>query len=194
MLPEYFVVVGALIGFAGGVSYLLATLKGKAKPNRMTWLLWSMFPFIATAAQLQSGVGFSTFAVFASGLLPFLVFCASFINKNAYWRLGRLDYGCGAIAVFGLVMWAVTKDPLMGILFSILADTVASLPTLLKAWQHPETEDGPTYILCLVGNVIALLAVQSAAFEAIGFQAYLSVLCLAMVLAIYRRRFLSGQP
>lgn len=188
MLPEYFAVIGALINFAGGVSYVLATFKGQAKPNRMTWFLWALGPFIATAAQLKSGVGLSTFAVFVSGLLPFLVFCGSFVNKKAYWQLGWSDYGCGALAVLGLVLWVITEDPVMAIVFSILADTVAALPTLWKAWKYPETEDGLTFVLGFVGNFIALLAVQSLAFEAMGFQIYLCALTLAMCVAIYRKK------
>ena len=37
MLDPNFVIVGVVIGFLGGISYLVDTLKGKTKPNRVTW-------------------------------------------------------------------------------------------------------------------------------------------------------------
>ena len=83
MLPEYFAIIGAVIGSIGGLYYLHETIIGKAKPNRVTWLLWGLFPMIIFAAQRAQGVEGLSWASFAAGFTPILILLASFLNKEA---------------------------------------------------------------------------------------------------------------
>jgi hypothetical protein len=83
MLNQNFVIIGALIGAAGSLAYLVDTVKGKIKPNRVSFLLWSIAPFIAFAAQIAQGVGLESLMTFSTGFLPLTVFIASFVNKKA---------------------------------------------------------------------------------------------------------------
>ncbi len=46
---QYLVLLGAAIQMVGVVSYLKDTLKGVTKPNRVTWLLWSIAPLIGSS-------------------------------------------------------------------------------------------------------------------------------------------------
>jgi len=57
MLSQNFIIIGTLIGAVGSIAYLVDTVKGKVKPNRVSFLLWSIAPFIAFAAQIKQGVG-----------------------------------------------------------------------------------------------------------------------------------------
>ncbi len=76
MLPSGFVLVGTLIGAAGSIAYLVDTIRGKVKPNRVSFLLWSIAPFIAFAAQIDQGVGIESVMTFATGFPPFNHFCS----------------------------------------------------------------------------------------------------------------------
>ena len=87
MLPSSFVIIGTLIGAAGSVAYLVDTVKGKVKPNRVSFLLWSIAPFIAFAAQIKQGVGMESVMTFGTGFLPMTVLAASFVNKKAEWKV-----------------------------------------------------------------------------------------------------------
>jgi hypothetical protein len=57
MLDEKFVILGIIVGFIGSLSYLIDTIKGKTKPNRVTWFLWALAPLIAFTAEIKQGVG-----------------------------------------------------------------------------------------------------------------------------------------
>jgi uncharacterized membrane protein YccC len=109
MLNHNFVIVGTLIGAAGAFVYLWQTIKGKVKPNKVSFLLWSIAPMIAFAAQINQKVGLESLMTFSTGFLPFLTFIASFINKNAEWKLTRFDLACGILSVVGLILWLITK-------------------------------------------------------------------------------------
>ncbi len=176
MLPESWAIVGALIGSLGGCYYLAETLAGRAQPNRITWLLWGLFPMVIFVAQRAQGVAGVSWASFVAGLTPLLVVAASFFNRNAYWKTEPRDYGLMAAAVLGLLLWALTDQPNLALLFSLLADGLASVPTLLKSYRHPQSESWVAYAVSAVGFGISLLSVQTHTFETTAFVAYLFLL------------------
>ncbi|MBI5221652.1 MAG: hypothetical protein HY979_02515, partial [Candidatus Magasanikbacteria bacterium] len=74
-MVQYLVIVGAVAQLYGVSSYIKETLTGGTKPNRMTWLLWSLAPLIGVAAAIFDGVSlFAILPVFMAGFGPLLVF------------------------------------------------------------------------------------------------------------------------
>lgn len=185
MIDERFTIIGSVIAIIGGLSYLVATIKGKVKPNKVSFLLWSFAPLIAFAAQMKEGVSFFLALItFVAGIEPLSIFIASFFNKKAEWKINGLDLACGAMSILGLILWQITKTVNIAILFSILADGMASLPTLIKSFKHPETELAWTYFTTVISAVITLLAVKEYTFANIGFTVYLLVVCLIISLLV----------
>jgi len=52
---KYLVFVGMIIPLIGTGVYIKDMLKGKAKPNKVTWLMWGIAPLIAAFAALTAG-------------------------------------------------------------------------------------------------------------------------------------------
>ena len=173
MLPSGFVIIGALIGAAGSAAYLVDTVKGKVKPNRVSFLLWSIAPFIAFAAQINQGVGLESVMTFGTGFLPMTVFAASFVNKKAEWKVTRFDLVCGFLSIIGLALWLVTKVGNVAILFSILADGLAAVPTIVKAYRYPDTELAWPWLATVFGVVLTLLTLSEVTFANSGFIIYI---------------------
>lgn len=175
MLPSYFAIIGAIIASIGGLKYLYDTVFGNTKPNRVTWLLWALFPIIIFVSQRSQGVSLGLWATVAAGFTPALIFLASFINKKAYWKTELLDYICLGLAIVGITLWAVTDQPNVAILFSILADLAAAVPTIIKSAKHPESESWQAYTISCVGFLLTLLAISDFTFESAAFVIYLTV-------------------
>ena len=178
MLNRNFVIIGTLIGSSGAVAYVWDTIKGKVKPNRVSYLLWSIAPMIAFAAQIKQGVGLESLMTFSTGFLPLLTFTVSFVNKDAEWKLTRFDVVCGFLSVVGLILWLITKVGNVAILFSILADGLAALPTLVKAYKHPETEIAWPWLATCFGVVLTLLTLQELTFANCSFIVYIFIVDL----------------
>ena len=173
MIDERFVVVGAVLVTIGGVSYLIDTLQGRNQPNKVTWLLWGVAPLMAFAAQVSEGVGIAAVATFAVGAMPLAIFAASFVNQRSVWHTTAFDLVCGVLSVLGLLLWAVTSDANLAILFAIFADFAAAVPTIIKAWRHPETESSVFFWLGIVNASIGLLIVDEWSFENYAFIGYI---------------------
>jgi hypothetical protein len=173
MLNSNFIIVGTLLGAAGTVAYLVNTVRGRVRPNRVSFLLWSVVPMIAFFAQIKQGVGLVALMTFSTGFLPFTVFIASFFNKNSEWKLTMFDLTCGILSVAGLVLWMVTKVGNIAILFCIIADGLAAVPTIMKAYRYPDTEIAWPWIATSVGVILTLLTLSKWTFANSGFILYI---------------------
>lgn len=184
MINENFIFLGFAIGLAGGASYIVDVVKGKVKPNRVSWFLWAIAPFIAFAAQVKQGVGLESVLAFSAGFIPLLTFLATFINKKSIWKLTKFDFICGGLSLLGIFFWLITKNPNVAILFAILADTLASLPTIIKSWKEPETENYWVFLAYGINAGIALLIIKTWSFASASFSIYILLICILLTALI----------
>jgi hypothetical protein len=180
MINQNFVILGAIIATMGSLSYLIDTIKGKVKPNRVSFLMWSLAPLIAFIAELKQGVGLQSLMTFEVGFLPLTIFIASFFNKNAKWKLTRFDLTCGILSLIGLILWYLTASGNVAIVFSILADGLAALPTIVKSFSFPETESSWTYFTGTLSAAITLLTVKVWDLANAGFPLYILIVTLVI--------------
>ena len=180
MINQNFVILGAIIATMGSLSYLIDTIKGKVKPNRVSFLMWSLAPLIAFVAELKQGVGLQSLMTFEVGFLPLTIFIASFFNKNAKWKLTRFDLTCGVLSLIGLILWYITASGNVAIVFSILADGLAALPTVVKSFNFPETESSWTYFTGSLSAAITLLTVKVWDLANAGFPLYILIVTLVI--------------
>jgi len=182
MIDERFVIFGAILSFIGHISYISDTVKGRVKPNRVSWLLWAFIPLIAFYAEIKQGVGLAALMTFMVGFGPAIIFISSFINRKAFWKISSLDIFCGILSLAGVLLWLVSKNGNLAILFSIFADFLAGVPTVVKAYHFPETENYPVYLLSGVNALITLMAIKIWNFAHFAFPIYIFLLCLLLFL------------
>lgn len=173
MLHPNFVILGAIFSFLGILSYIRSTLKGETRPNRVTWSLWALAPLIAFSAELDKGVGIQSLMTFMVGFNPILVVIASLKNKKAEWKLGKLDYVMGALSLIGIALWLYLGEGNYAIFFAIIADGLAAIPTLIKSFKFPETENYMGYVGGLSAALITLLTIDMWNFAHYAFPVYI---------------------
>jgi hypothetical protein len=185
---EYLVFVAAFATLLATFVYIRSMFKGAAKPNRVSWLMWTIAPFIATVAAISNGVRWAVLPVFMSGFSPLLILIASFLIIKAYWKPSSFDYVCGALSSMALILWYVTKDPNVAIVFAIASDGLAAIPTLTKAWNHPETESAWPFIVGIFSPLTSFGAAITWTFSEYAFPSYLTVLNIMLFLSVYNKK------
>jgi hypothetical protein len=190
MIDAHFAILAAVITVAGNAVYAVDTVRGNTQPNRVSWMLWTVAPMIAFAAEVTQQVGLQSLLTFAIGFGPLLVVCASFLDPKAYARVTPFDVLCGVLSVIALVAWAVTGTGNVAIFFSILADFFGAVPTLRKSYRDPESEHAVAFLAGVTGSIITLLTITSAdwGFASWGFPVYVIVVSGAIALLILRPR------
>jgi hypothetical protein len=123
-----------------------------------------------------------------AGLVPLLIFLASFINPNSYWKLTWFDAACGALAITALAVWLIVDSPRIAIVLLVLGDLFAALPTLLKSWKYPETETGITFVAGFASCLLVLPSITVWNIENAAFQVYLLIVNFFLFLSVYRTK------
>jgi hypothetical protein len=185
---QYLVLLGVIVQLYGVFSYIKDTLQGKTKPNRVSWFMWSLAPLIATAAGLSSGVRWAIIPVFMSGFGPLLVFIFTFFTKNSFWKLTAFDYLCGLFSFLALLLWGITREPTIAIVFAILSDASAAIPTFAKSWTHPETETVAPYSTGIFNALTGFAAIPKWTFSQYAFPLYLVLINSSLVVILIRRK------
>lgn len=181
---QYIVFLWAIVSLSWIVLYLKETIKGHTKPNRVSRLMWAIAPMIASWAALVEGAHRAVLPIFMSWFGPFLIFIASFFNKNAYWKLEKLDYICGISSWLALILWRITKEPMLATAFAIMADLLAAIPTLVKWWRHPETETVWAFVWWLFSASTSFFALKIFSFTELAFPIYLVCINILLISAI----------
>ena len=177
MIDAHFAILGALIILTGNAAYARDTVRGRTQPNRVTWTMWALAPMIAFAAEVAQGVGLNAVLTLAVGFGPLMVVGASFLDPKAYARVTPFDAGCGVLSLVALVAWAVTGRGNVAILLSVLADFLAAIPTIRKAYRYPHTEHAAAFVSGVIGGAITLLTIDAKdwGFASIAFPVYILV-------------------
>jgi hypothetical protein len=175
MIDPRFAILGALIILTGNAAYARDTVRGNTQPNRVTWMLWAVAPLIAFAAEVTQGVGLNSVLALTVGLGPLMVVIASFMDPKAYARVTPFDAACGVLSLVALVAWAATGRGNVAILLSILADFLAAVPTIRKAYRRPHTEHAAAFLSGVAGAAITLLTIKPEdwSFASVAFPAYI---------------------
>lgn len=180
MINDNFVYLAFLLSMVGAIVYIKGILNGKVRPNVVTWGLWATAPLLAFAAQIDEAAGMRALHTFSTALGPMLIIVAALIKRNAFAKIKRSDYLFGALSIVGLVLWQITGDGYIAIAFAIAADGFAALPTVIKLYKEPETENGWIFGFGIVAAIITLLTISSWRFEEYAFTLYILVITTLM--------------
>lgn len=164
---------------------------GQTRPNLVSWFLWMLGPFIGVFFILKAGGGLSALPVFMAGLGPLVVVIVSLLRKNSIWKINGFDIFCGILSLMALIIYVLTHNLGVSIVFAILSDAWAFTPTYIKAWKFPKTEHSGVYSASIFSNILALLIIKNWIFVIYSFSIYLIIANMVMMFILYRKKILS---
>jgi hypothetical protein len=142
----------------------------------------------------------SFFSLWADGSTGAVWLAGVFAFRNTFLFLMSLKYGMGGvatvdkyslvIAIAGLVGWQVSGDPLIALLFAILADFVGFVPALIKTYKEPNTE-GPWFYYLETTAVLLNIVVIGAWSIDLLFPVHILLTNIFMLGLIFRGKVMS---
>jgi hypothetical protein len=175
-------VLAGLITLIAYVPYIRDIFKGKTKPVRATWFIWTVLSGIALTSQIASGGKWSVAMTIAQVFGVTTVFILSI--KQGYGGLNRKEIISLIIAGLGLALWAATNKPLLALLCVVMVDAAGSWLTIFKSYKDPGSETLSTWVLDCVSSIFALIAIGSLNYTLILYPGYLFVANGAVVVVI----------
>ena len=180
-------VFGGLLAIGAMIPYVIDTIKGKTKPNVVSWFTWTLLTSIGAWAAFSEGA--VTTAIFsgASALATLSVVVLSFWYGVK--KFTRFDVGCQIAALVGVVLWQLTNDANIAIAIVVATDIIAALPTIRHSWLEPDAETWSTFAVSAFGAFLTVFTVTQMSFAAYAYPVWL-VFGNGIIAAIivYRRR------
>ncbi len=103
----------------------------------------------------------------------------------------KVDITSLVIALIGIVLWQVTKNPVVALYFAILANFTGFVPTLIKTYKLPHTEIYMFFLMDTFAGLFSLMAVKAWTPEQISYPIYILLINLVEVLLVIRPRISS---
>ena len=178
-LTEVYALLSVAVILFGAPFYLIDILKHKTKPQRTTWLIWSVQGLVAFVAQFQLHAKWSLLFVGFSALGNLIVYGLSLFYGVGGWS--KLEIGSLIIALLGLIISIVANAPLIAIFGVIVADMAGVIPTAIKVYKAPESETTITWIALGISPLFAALSVGKFSPSLLLYPVYLAVIDFGIV-------------
>ncbi len=179
--------LAALLVIVGHAPYLRDLLRRKIEPHAYTWFVWSIVSGITLAGQLASGAGWGALPTAVAEAFTILILLFSL--RFGFKHVTRTDTIFLIIALLGLIPWLLTKDPTLSVVIAVTIDLIAFVPTLRKAYLHPETETPLLYGTNVVRHVLSLLSLSSYNVATVLHSVAMLLANGAMTIILFAARF-----
>jgi hypothetical protein len=166
-------VFSALLAVIDTVPYIRDIRRGTTRPQRATWLIWSVLGIAAFAAQAAGGSNWSLAMIGTQAVLMTIVFVLAIPRGEG--GLRRIDLAMLGLAAIGLTGWAVADEPVVATVFVVIADAIGLGLMVPKTVRDPESETLVTFVLAAVGGLLAAIAVGALDPAQILYPGYMAV-------------------
>lgn len=158
-MQELLVLTASFLAIMGNVPYLRDVITNKIQPHPYTWLVWSIVSAVTFFGQLVKGGGMGSVPTGIAEAFTIIIFVFSL--RYGFRNIQKRDTYFLAVALLGLIPWAMTSDPTMSVITVVGIDVVAFLPTLRKTWRRPKTEKPILYAMNVCRHVLTLFSLDA---------------------------------
>lgn len=185
MIKESLAVLSFIIIIGATIPYMIDIAQGRAKPARAARMMLFVLCVFALFQQHSLGGGLTLAVTVGEVISSVLLLALAFRHGVGGWSKG--DKVCYMLLALDLLVWAITKNPLLALHLTILADTIAFWPTLEKTWRYPKSETPLFFWGGVVAPLLSIAAGSDFSYSVIVFPLYLSVANLLEIGLIYRK-------
>lgn len=153
-----FVGILYIVGF---IPYILSILKGKTKPAKASWVIWTILDTITVAGMYVQGTLNGQIIGATAG--AWIVVILAFMYGTKGWT--KLDKLCLIGAFVGIILWKLFNNPTLAILTSGIVVFIGSIPTFVSAWKDPTKENKAGWIIFWISYIFTMVSIPKFTFD-----------------------------
>jgi uncharacterized protein with PQ loop repeat len=176
-------IIAGILAIGGYIPYIISIIRGTTKPNRATWFIWTVVGGLLAFSYMAEGDQNSIWLPLGYFFGPLIAALLSLKYGYAHWT--RLDTYCITAALLSIIPWILLEDATATLIINVAIDIFGALPTVVKTYYEPETEDLTAWSIFLVANTLQLFAISMWNIAAI-YPIYLFILASTLVLFIVK--------
>lgn len=164
--PEILAYAGAILIIISGFPYAIGVWRKEIIPNLTSWVLWSTIGFSVLLNYKSSGAEENVWVAVGAFLDP--LFVTAVVVYKLRWKFEKPNLReqiCIVVCVGSLLGWWFLRNNSQliqaSLYLGIIADMIASIPTVLSVWIRPNEDRPFAWILFSLGHLIGLFSVTN---------------------------------
>jgi len=167
-MKEYLAIASLVVSVAANIPYIRETIQGKVRPERISWLLWTLLG--ATyyfSAVIADGATLFTFGELIGPVLIFILALKFGVGGKS-----RFDLYSLAVALVAFILLFVLKGVLISLILALVVDSIGAMLTIRKLLIDPASESKSFWGMGAIASVLALLSLEKFNPETMLFPVY----------------------
>ena len=182
-IHELLGITAGILGLAGYIPYIISILRHKTRPNRATWFIWTIVGGLLAFSYIAESDSYSIWLPLSYFVGPLITAMLSIRYGYSIWS--KLDTVCMATAIISIIPWLLSSNAIFTLIINVLIDATGAIPTLVKTYREPETEDFTAWLIFFIANTVQLFAISMWNIASI-YPIYLFILAGLMVAFIVK--------
>jgi hypothetical protein len=184
MIYKIFAILAAVLGLVAYFPYMQDILAGKVQPARSVRIMFVLLLSLSLWQQHALGSRLAL-GVTIGELIGSIAILFMSLTRGVG-GLKRLDIICYALLIIDVFFWLTSKNALIALHLTVLADIIAFTPTLEKTWRNPASETAPFFVIGVIAAAFSILAAQDKSYAIILYPLSLVIFNGLEVLLIKR--------
>lgn len=182
-IHEVIGITAGVLSLVGYIPYIWSIFAGRTRPNKATWIIWTVIGGLLALSYFIEGEAQAIWQPIGYFIGPLIVAVLAFRFGYSEWT--KLDIFCLIAAALSLIPWIFANDAILTLIINVFIDSTGAIPTLVKTYKEPDTEDLIAWIIFFIANTLQLLALTQLNFSII-YPIYLFFLAGGMVALILK--------
>ncbi len=179
-------VISCVLSVVGYIPYIRGMIKGEVKPHIFSWIIWTLLGVIVTSAQFVKGAGPGAWSTGVATAICVAIVALTF--KQGDKSVTASDWVSFLIALAAIPVWRLTDDPVWAIYLVTFVYFMAYWPTFRKSYHRPHEEALFAYILGVIKNIVAILAIQKYSMTTVFYVAAATMANVVFIAMVSWRR------
>lgn len=153
-MKETFSVLAGFLSIIAYVPYIRAIVKGYTKPAKASWIIWASIDTITFYGMYIEDT--LNGQIIATVIGVWLIAALALKYGSRGWT--KIDKSCLGGTVLSILLWQMFNSPTLGIVASVSAGSIGSIPTCAAAWNDPGRENKLAWTIFFVSCVLTVIA------------------------------------
>lgn len=139
--------------------YVRDIFRGGTKPSRVTWWILGFLNAMIAASYFASGARATIWIPIAYAIGFFIIAVLSIRYGEGKWT--SFDRICVAGALTAGLIWWLADVPQLTLFLLVAIDFFGLLPTIIKAYKKPGTENRVSWTIATIASVLNVAAIET---------------------------------
>lgn len=185
-MQKIFLIISTVLPLIGTITYIYEIFRYNIKPHRITRFIFATLALLTTITlyqqQSQTAIWLSVVTLIQTTIVGII---------SLFKGVGGTDKEsiiAVIIMIFGLFLWHLSRNPLIALIFFLLADFAGVFPTIIKSYHNPFEESYVYWLIDVIASLLNLLAMPQIKLDDIIYSGYLLIANLIVVIIVITGR------